>query len=206
MVLQLLSVMLMGAVASAWLLRNHFTWPVIIGSFVVTIVLIFVMFGVASSGNPFTTILVGTLFGAAVGADLGGFTLAVTEGRKRGGDAVAITLAVVAGSTILAAAIGMLTGFNFQGWGGPLFIGLLLLLGVGVVQIFVRMDRVIELAIGGVASLFWVLYLIYHFNKVVDLYNEATWSAAAEIAMNVFLAMVNLFVRLLPLIVELLDR
>lgn len=205
MVIQLLSVMLMGAVVSAWLLRNYFSWPLVIGSFVVTIILIFVMVGVAGTGNTFATLIIGTLFGAAIGADLGGFTLAVTDGRKRGREAVAITLAIVAGSTVMAAAVGMFTGYNFQGWGGPLFIGLLLLIGVGLFQLFVRLNRITELIIGAVASLFWVIYLIYDFNKVVDLYEEATWSAAAEIAMNVFLDMVNLFVRLLPIIAELLE-
>ena len=205
MVLQLLSVILMGAVMSAWLLRNHFTWPLIICSSVVSIILLSVTYGAASTGSFFVTMASGTLFGASIGVNLGGFTLAVTKGSKRGREAVALTLGVLAVSTLAAAIIGMLSGTNFQAWASLLFLGLLVLIGFGIIQIFVRPGRIVELIFGSVASFFWILYLVYDFNKVVDLYSKATPSAAAEITMNIFMDMVNLFVRLLPIIVEILD-
>lgn len=201
----LVGCMLVGTAPSAWALRNTHSWSIVIGSFVVSIGLIFVVMYASYTQNA---ILVGgasLLFGGSVGATLGSFAVAVTHGRRRGAEAVALTLGIVALSTMAAAVIGMLSGFNFQGIGGVMFTLLLFLLGISILMIFVRLGKIWELIIGSAASVFWFVYLIYDFNKVVHKYTEATWPAAAEIAMNIYLDMVNLFIRLLPIIVELLD-
>lgn len=205
MVFILLSAMMAGAVLSAWILKEYFSLGFILLSFVVTLALIFVMAAVAQTGNATAILAVSFLFGAALGADLGGFTVAVLKDRSRGTEAFVLTIAIVAGSTFLAAVVGLFSGFNFQGLGGPLFMGLFVLIGISVFGIFVRMGKVMEMVIGLAASAFWVVYMIYDFNKVVDKYEVASWGNAAYIAMDIMLDIVNLFVRLLPIIVEILD-
>lgn len=116
-----------------------------------------------------------------------------------------VTLAVIAIAMLVTAVIGLMSGFNFQGFGGILFAILLGILGITVIGIFVKFNKVVEMIIGLGISFFFMVYMVYDFNKVVDLYNEASWRAAMEIAMNIFLDLLNIFVRLLPIIVDILD-
>lgn len=205
MVMVLLSVMVVSAAASAYAFRNIFGWPFFIGSFVLAIVLIFVSVFVGTTNNPVLIIPAVAMFGAAMGATLGSFILAVTHGKKRGAEAVMVTLAVIAIAMLVTAVIGLMSGFNFQGFGGILFAILLGILGITVIGIFVKFNKVVEMIIGLGISFFFMVYMVYDFNKVVDLYNEASWRAAMEIAMNIFLDLLNIFVRLLPIIVDILD-
>lgn len=205
MVFILLSAMMAGAILSAWILKEYFSLGFIFLSFIITVALIFVMSAVAQTGNATAILAVSFLFGAALGADLGGFTAAVLKDKSRGPEIFALTITIVAGSTFLAAIIGLFSGFNFQGLGGPLFVGLIVLIGVSAVGIFVRMGKLAELVIGLAASAFWVIYMIYDFNKVVDKYETASWEAAAYISMDLMLDIVNLFVRVLIIVAEVMD-
>lgn len=204
-VTQLLFILVGSAALSAYLFRNVFNWPFVIGSFIVSIILIFVAVGVGNTGNPLLVFPVMAMFGSAIGSTLGSFTLAVTDGKERGRDAVIITLAIIAVSMLVTAAIGLLSGFNFQGMGGVMFAILLGIVALSLIGLFVKWNKVVEMVIGLGVSLFFMIYLVYDFNKVVSLYHESTWGAAVDIAMNLFLDMVNIFVRLLPIIVEVLD-
>lgn len=197
--------MLIAATAFAYTFRNVWNWPFVIGSFVVSIGLIFVALAVAATNNPVFIFAVAALFGGSIGSTLGSFVLAVTEGHERGSQSVMVTLAIIAVITVVAAVIGLLSGFNFQGMGGVMFIILLGIVALSFIGLFVHWNKVTEMIIGLGVSLFFAIYMVYDFNKAVDLYNEATWSAAMEIAMNLFLDMVNIFVRLLPIIVDAMD-
>lgn len=201
----LLGAMFVGAAVSAFLFRNIYNWVFIIAAFLVAIAMIFGCLAAAETNNVLLILGSAGLFGAAIGASLGGFVLAVTDGHERGAEAVMVTLSILAVVTVVTGVIGLLSGFNFQGMGGVMFIILLVILGITFVGLFVRWNKVTEMVIGLGVSLFFAIYMIYDFNKAIHLYKEATWSAAMDIAMNLFLDMVNIFVRLLPIILDAMD-
>jgi FtsH-binding integral membrane protein len=196
---------LAGCILAAWFFRNIINWAIIIIGFIASIALMFVAFAIAQTNNGFLVLLASFLFGATSGCTLGGFILAVTENHSRAKEVVAITVGIVAIATVATAVVGIFSGYNFQGLGTYLFTGLLILIGIVIFQIFFQVSKKTDLVIGAMASVFWVVYLLYDFNKVVDKYDQATWEAALDIGMNVYLNMVNLFVRLLPIIADALD-
>lgn len=97
-----------------------------------------------------------------------------------------------------------MSGFNFQGLNGIMLTILLGLIGLGILALFIRFNKVLELLIGIGASIFWMVYLVVDFNRIVSQYHEATASAALQIAMKIYADLINLFVQLLPIIVQIL--
>lgn len=206
MSLTLLTVMMASGAASAWFLRRMYSVAFIIGGFVISIILIFVAISVAQSGNVPVIFFVAALFGASIGSNIGGFALLL--GRERGLDpettfkGVAIAMGITTVVTIFAGIVGIYSGINFQGLGMWLFGGLWILIGLGVAGMVGWVSERAEYFIGIAASVFWGIYMIYDFNKVVDLYVEASWPAAMEIAMNLYLDIVNFLIRILPYVLD----
>lgn len=204
----LVGTMTIGGAISAYLFRDLFNWATVIGGFVVTLVLIFVnAFLIVPTNSVVVIVPFNLVFGAAWGVTLGGFAIAVAESKGKRhllDKAIGLTLGVMAIATLCAAGIGLMTGFNFQGWNGVMFFGLLLLIGVSTLAIFVRFNRVTEWIIGVGASIFWFIYLVIDFNRIVTLYDESSWSAAQSVAVQIYADLVNLFVRLLPIIFDIL--
>ena len=205
MVFWLMGAMFVGAAASAYIFRNVRSCGFVIAATVVMIAMIFVASAVAATNNALLSVGVAFLFGASVGSILGSFVLMVTEGHERGAEAVLVTLAILGVVTVCAGVIGLTSGYNFQGMGGTLFAILIGIVAISLIGLFVRWGKVMEMVIGLGVSLFFVVYMVYDFNKAVALYTEATWSAAMDIAMNLFLDLVNIFVRLLPIILDAMD-
>lgn len=210
--MSILLIMLASASISAWAFRTVSGCGFLIGTFVASIVGIFLCIGAAATDNVALIALASTFFGGAVGATLGSFALAVGESKglseAKIGQAVAITIGTVFLATLIAAAIGLFGGVNFQGLGSILFMGLFVLIGISLLGLVIRNSLWTEMLIGGAASIFWVIYLIYDFNKVVTVFVETngSWADAMHVAMNVFLDMINLFIRLLPIIMEIMDK
>lgn len=205
----LITMMLSGALA-AWFFRHVFNWALIIGMFIVSIVLIFVSIPVSQSGNVPVIFFISMLFGASVAADFGGFALILGQERglspKTTFKGVGIAFGITSVATIFAGVVGIYSGFNFQ-WLGPWLLGgLLILIGIGIAGIVGLVTKRAEYAIGIAASVFWVVYMMYDFNKVVDRYGEATWPAAMEIAMNLYLDIINFLIRILPYVLDALDN
>lgn len=209
MSLWLLVTMMAGGALAAWFLRHIFGWILILGSFVISVVLIFVAVAVAQSGNVPVIFFVAGAFGASVAADFGGFALLL--GRQRGLDAqttfrgVMIAFAITTLVTVFAGIVGIYSGINFQGMGMWLFAGLWILIGLSVAGIIGWVSARTEYVIGMAASVFWGIYMIYNFNKVVDKYAEASWPAAMEIAMNLYLDIINFLIRIMPYVLDALD-
>lgn len=210
--MSILLIMLASASISAWMFRMVNGCGFLIGTFVASIVGIFLCIGAAASDSVVLIVLASGFFGGSVGATLGSFAFAVGEAKglsvEKIGQAVAITLGTVFLATLIAAMIGLFGGVNFQGLGSILFMGLFVLIGISLLGIVVKNSLWMEMLIGAGASVFWVIYLVYDFNKVVTIFVETNgaWGEAMHVAMNVFLDMVNLFVRLLPIIMELMDK
>lgn len=196
----------LGAILAAWFLRKAFSLGLILFSLVSAIAMIFVTQWAAGTEQAVFVLGCSFFFGAFSGCPFGGFTIAVTHKHPRAQEVVGITIGAVALSTLLAAAVGMYSGYEFQWLDNWLFAGLIILILVGILKLIFGVKGILDLIIGILASLFWVIYLVHDFNKVVDKYDTASWQAAVEIGMGIYLEMANLFVQLLPLIAKLLDK
>lgn len=86
-----------------------------------------------------------------------------------------------------------------------MFAGLWILIGISLAGLIGWISERVEYMIGIVAAAFWGVYMIYDFNKVVDLYESPTWAAAMSIAMGLYLDMVNFFIRILPYVLDALS-
>lgn len=209
MAMWLLVTMMASGALAAWFLRHIFSWALILGSFVISIILIFVAVAVAQSGNVPVIFFVASLFGASVGSDIGGFALLL--GHERGLSpettfkGVGIALGITTIVTVFAGIVGIYSGINFQGMGMWLFAGLWVLIGLSVAGMIGWVSARAEYAIGIVAAMFWGLYMIYNFNKVVDKFSEPSWPAAMEVAMGLYLDIVNFLIRILPYVLDALD-
>lgn len=207
--LSLVGTMVVAGGVAAYAMKDYFSLPLIIGSFIGAIMLIIIGAAVVIPMNsPFVAFPFWALFGATVGADLGGFALAV--GRRYDAEdkvvpALGITFLVMGLATLVTAGIALFTGFNFQGLAGVMFFGLLGLIGLGFIALVIRFNRVVETIIGVGASIFWVIYLLVDFNQIVSRYNESSWAIAQQIAVQIYMDLVNLFVQLFPLIIRILD-
>lgn len=202
--LSLLAIAALGGALSAVFFRYLLSCSFLIVSTVVSILTtLAIIFWIAPSGNVPLIIIAMFIFGAAATAPIGGFLLLLAAGAKMDpeetGRAIFKVLAVTFGATFGAALIGLFSGVNFQALGGLLFSGLIILIAVSLGTLFGAISRKLDTAIGMVAAGFWVVYMIYDFNRAVYAYTENTWPAATSIAINVYLDMLNFLVRIAPL-------
>ena len=81
--------------------------------------------------------------------------------------------------------LGLFGGINFQGLGSVLFMGLFFLIGISLLGMVFKHSLWMETLIGIGASIFWVIYLVYDFNKIVTTYIETSgdWGEAMGITM-----------------------
>ena len=219
--ISLLLIMLASASVSAYVFRNVQSCAFMIGTFILSIVGIFAAIFAAQTGNIFLIALASVFFGASVGSILGMFVIASVaalnakrasgESRKTNPvdpkkvvEAIAITIGVMFVTTLIAAGVGLFSGVNFQGLGSILFMGLFVVMGISLVGIVIKRRLWMETMLGLGVSAFWVVYLVYDFNKVVTKFIETdgSWVDAMEVAMGIFLDLVNLFVWLFPLILD----
>jgi len=81
-----------------------------------------------------------------------------------------------------------------------LFISLLILIIMWLLNIFIFKSRIFSL----VKAYFWVLiftgYLIYDFNTLEKMAGDESWGAAVNIAVNIYLDIINLFLYLLEIL------
>jgi len=109
------------------------------------------------------------------------------------------TLAVFA-----AAALVSVSSIDFSFLGMFLFIALLLLIIVSVLNLFFFKSSKISLIKAYFGVLIFTLYLIYDFNRLESLMaqGETSWSVAIDIAVNLYLDIINLFLSLLEILAE----
>jgi FtsH-binding integral membrane protein len=203
--LQLLMVTLAGGTIAAIVFKNIFNWGLVIVAFLASIIMIiFVIPHVTTTNDPvliYTALLV---FGGTVAADLGGFFIALGLLNNLDQDetlrATFLTIACTFGATFVAALIGLFSGIDFQFLANWLFVGLFVLIGLSLGGLFGWISKRVEWFIGIAASTFWVVYMIFDFNKIVTVYTENSWPAAVHISMSVYLDMINFMVRIAPYI------
>lgn len=201
MVMELVAVMVLAGGAAAYLFRNVFNVASILLGFTISIVMVFVNSAIAATNNVPLIFIGAAIFGASVGADICGFALAVAYYNdlepKDAYQAVGVGMVVVGLATAAAAFVGIMSGINFQGLQVVMAGGLFLLIGIGIVSFFVRYNKITELIIAFGASIFWIIYLVVDFNSVVN--KIPTWSNAMQIAMKIYLDMVNLLIQFIKI-------
>ena len=102
------------------------------------------------------------------------------------------------------AALVSVSSIDFSFLGMFLFIALLLLIVVQFLNMFFFKSSQLSLIKAYFGVLIFTLYLIYDFNRLESLIaqGETSWSAAIDIAVNLYLDIINLFLELLQILAD----
>lgn len=108
--------------------------------------------------------------------------------------------------TAITGAVGYLTGIDFEFLGGFLFIGLLILMVIGIFRIFKKAEGLKAKLIPIFGILIFAGYIVYDFYNLkklngIDKFNN--WETAIQSATNLYLDVINLFLYILDLMSEL---
>lgn len=83
-----------------------------------------------------------------------------------------------------------------------LFVALLILVVVSLLNVFIFKSKIVSL----IKAYFWVLiftgYLIFDFNRLEKMAWDDSWSAAIDIAMSLYLDIINIFLFILEILWE----
>lgn len=106
-------------------------------------------------------------------------------------------LAVLATSTIV-----FTTNIDFGFLGGFLFVALLLLVVMGLINVFFIKSKMISLVRAYAGAVIFTLYLLYDFNQLEKKAGDESWATAIDISVNIYLDIINLFLDLLEILAE----
>jgi FtsH-binding integral membrane protein len=101
-------------------------------------------------------------------------------------------------------AYGLLTTANLSGWGTYLGFGLFGLIIVGVIGIFVRMSRTVNIVYSLFGMVIFAGYFVYDFFRLG--HSENTWAKAVELTMSIYLDFLNFFLYLLQFLAAVSDK
>lgn len=198
-VMCLLTLSIASGGVGAYLGRNIQSLIATLGLFAVAIVGIFV---VRAAGGGY--VAVGLLMGwSAVFGAMSGPLISYAIAEEGPG----IVIQSLTGTTavmIITGIVGMASGINFSALGPILLIGLLGLIVVGLIGMFVRFSRTVNIvySIFGIL-IFSGLFLFKFFNMSKS---ENTWEAAVYHAMSIYITFVNFFMHLLQLLLAVKKR
>ena len=168
-----------------------YVWPLLILYFGLFFLLYF--FGIydLSIGIPLFTLwslVVGTLLALAL----------VRVDENLGARVLGITASV----TFLCALIGIYSGINFSRLEKILFFALLALIVFSTIRLFVKIPRVEQRLGAFFGVLVFIGYLLVDFSRIEQLEKARrnTWAVAMDLAINLYLDIVNLFLQLLDLL------
>ncbi len=114
-------------------------------------------------------------------------------------------LGITAAVTFIAALLGIYSGIDFAFLGNVLFIALILLIIGYVVRLFVAKPRATQRFMAGFGVAIFTGYLLFDFNRLnalEDTPDADTWSVAMDLAIDIYLDIINLFLLLLDLMSE----
>lgn len=201
-VLLLLGIMCVSAIGSAYTFRKHFSLMAVLIWAVAMFGSLFLLYaGSAFTESAGITMFLSAVFGAATGAMFGGYFEAKlshkdSDERTR---ILANIMVMLAGSTIVAAVMGLFMGLNLQSWYPYMIGGTLFVIVIIIVQMFIDFGQVVNKLIAGAVSLFWIMYMIVDFNRITAEQAEVSWSYSAQVASKIFLDLGNLFLWLVDL-------
>ena len=189
-VMGLLSPTIATAGIGAYVGRRLRGWLPLIGLFIVSIIGMFII-RAAGGGNAAIALLVG--WGFVNGMMLGplvAFAVA-EEGPQIVIQALTGTTAVMMGTGFIALATGIDFSFLFP----LLFLALFGLIIVGLIGIFVRFSRTVNLAYSIIGMVVFAGYFLYDFFRVGK--SENTWEQAVQLTIRLYLDFANFFIFLL---------
>lgn len=105
-------------------------------------------------------------------------------------------------ATFSTAGIVFLTSIDFSFLGGFLLISLIMLVAMGLLNIFFFHSKIFSLVRAYIGAVIFTLYLLYDFNRLEKMAGDESWGAAIDIAVNIYLDIINLFLDLLEILAE----
>ena len=105
--------------------------------------------------------------------------------------------------TLIAAVVGMYSGIDFAFLGIVLFGALILLLLGNLIRLFISIPRASQRLMAFFGVIIFTGYLLFDFNRLAKLEERAqanSWSAAMDLAINIYLDIINLFLQILDLL------
>jgi len=100
------------------------------------------------------------------------------------------------------AGIVFLTSIDFGFLGGFLLISLIMLIVMGLLNIFFFHSKIFSLVRAYIGAVIFILYLLFDFNRLEKMTGDKTWGVAIDIAVNIYLDIINLFLDLLEILAE----
>lgn len=137
-----------------------------------------------------------TLWSLLTGVELGLALIAVDENLG------ARVLGITASIAFIAAWVGIYSGIDFSVLGKILFIGLLGLLLFNLARLFISIRRGAQRIAAAFGVLIFTGYLLFDFNRLqrLDKAGVNSWPAAMDLAIGIYLDIINLFLELLELL------
>lgn len=165
---------------------SKYFWALLILNIVVFIVLLF------NQHHSGLAMVLFTIWSILTGLEVGLALISVDEnlGTK--------VLAITASVTFITALIGLYSGVDFSFMGKFLLIALIGLVAINIVRLFINIKGTMRKVITIFGVALFTLYLIYDFNRITRADNN--WYEAMNIAINIYLDIINLFLYLLDLL------
>ena len=118
-----------------------------------------------------------------------------------------IVFQAMIGTTIAVLSTSFLvfnSSFNFSILGGYLFIALLILIIMGFLNAFIFKSKTLSLFKSYLGVIVFTGYLLYDFNFLEQRMNiqDDSWSSAVQLAVNIYLDIINLFLDLLEIMAQ----
>lgn len=100
------------------------------------------------------------------------------------------------------AIVGLFFGIDFSFLRGVLFVALMAMLAIGIIRIFVKFSRTTSIIYASCGVILFSFYLIYDFNRLAlaQQKGDETWATAINIAIGIYLDLINLFLYILELL------
>ncbi len=198
-VMCLLSLSIAAGGVGAYLGRNIQSLIAAIGLFILAIVGMFVV-RAAGGGYLAVGLLMGwsTIFGMMIGPFL---SYAISE------EGPGIVIQSLTGTTavmMITGIVAMTSGINFSALGPILLIGVLGLVVVGLVGMFVRFSRTVNIVYSIFGIVIFSGLFLFKFFRLSQ--SENTWEAAVAHAMSIYVTFVNFFISLLQLLLAVKKR
>ncbi len=110
--------------------------------------------------------------------------------------------AMLATALAVFATAGMVffTNLNFSFLGGFLFICLIILVIMGLINVFFFRSPFFSLIRAYFGVVIFTLYLLFDFSRLEQMANDKSWGTAVDIAVNIYLDIINLFLDLLRIL------
>lgn len=194
-VMCLLSLTIATAGVGAYAGRRLQGWLSLIGLLILSIIGMFIV-RAAGGGMMATVLLAGWGF-------INGLMLGPLVGMAVAEEGPGIVIQSLTGTTAVMILTGMIaigTGIDFSGLAPLLLISLLGLIVVGLVRIFVRFSRTVNLLYSAIGMLVFSGFFLYHFFRMSR--SENTWERAVDLTISLYLTFANFFTYLLQFLLS----